>query len=205
MKPMNIFDLHCDTALAMLGSDFSALGRIRKNELHIDLERASNYPCYAQCFACFTTPFMMDWMQVSPEMVFAQEIAVLKKELEEKTQAMQGMLDFVKQTMGETVQEVKLNGDLGDSPACVTPGSGMSFEMEKYMRRVNPEADFPAMRILELNPEHEAVKAMQSAMVGDTQKARDYANLLYGQALLMADLPIEDPAEYTDLVCKLMR
>ena len=128
-----------------------------------------------------------------------------KKELEEKTQAMQGMLDFVKQTMGEALQEVKLNGDLGDSPACVTPGSGMSFEMEKYMRRMNPEVPFPSMRILELNPEHEAVKAMQSAMVGDTQKAKDYATLLYGQALLMADLPLEDPAEFGRLVCKLMK
>ena len=128
-----------------------------------------------------------------------------KKELEEKTQAMQGMLDFVKQTMGEALQEVKLNGDLGDSPACVTPGSGMSFEMEKYMRRMNPEVPFPSHRILELNPEHEAVKAMQSAMVGDTQKAKDYATLLYGQALLMADLPLEDPAEFGKVVCKLMK
>ena len=128
-----------------------------------------------------------------------------KKELEEKTQAMQGLLDFVKQTMGEDVQEAKLNGDLGDAPACVTPGSGMSFEMEKYMRRMNPEVSFPSHRILELNPEHEAVQAMQSAMVGDTQKAKDYASLLYGQALLMADLPLEDPAEFGKLICKLMK
>ena len=128
-----------------------------------------------------------------------------KKELEEKTQAMQGLLDFVKQAMGEDVREVKLNGDLGDAPACVTPGSGMSFEMEKYMRKMNPEIPFPSVRILELNPEHEAVKAMQAAMVGDTQKAKDYAALLYGQALLMADLPVEDPAEFGRLVCKLMK
>ena len=128
-----------------------------------------------------------------------------KKELEEKTQAMQGMLEFIKNTMGEAVQEVKLNGNLGDSPACVTPGSGMSFEMEKYMRKMNPDVPFPSMRILELNPEHEAVKAMEAAMVGDTQKAKDYANLLYGQALLMADLPLEDPAEFGRLVCKLMK
>ena len=128
-----------------------------------------------------------------------------KKELEEKTQAMQGILEFIKNTMGEAVQEVKLNGNLGDSPACVTPGSGMSFEMEKYMRKMNPDVPFPSMRILELNPEHEAVKAMEAAMVGDTQKAKDYVNLLYGQALLMADLPLEDPAEFGRLVCKLMK
>ena len=59
--------------------------------------------------------------------------------------------------------------------------------------------------ILELNPEHEAVKAMQSAMVGDTQKAKDYAKLLYCQAMLIAELPLEDPMGYTELVCKLMK
>ena len=128
-----------------------------------------------------------------------------KKELEEKTQAMQGLLDFVKNTLGERVQEVKLNGNLGDSPVCMTPGSGMSFEMEKYMRKMNPDVPFPSHRILELNPEHEAVKAMQNAMVGDTQKAKDYAYLLQGQALLLADLPLEDPAEFGKLVCKLMK
>ena len=128
-----------------------------------------------------------------------------KKELEEKTQAMQGLLDFVKNTLGEAVQEVKLNGNLGDAAACMTPGSGMSFEMEKYMRKMNPEVPFPSHRILELNPEHEAVKAMQAAMVGDTQKAKDYAVLLQGQALLMADLPLEDPAEFGKLICKLMK
>ena len=128
-----------------------------------------------------------------------------KKELEEKTQAMQGLLDFVKNTLGEAIQEVKLNGNLGDAPACMTPGSGMSFEMEKYMRKMNPDVPFPSHRILELNPEHEAVKAMQSAMVGDTQKAKDYAYLLQGQALLLADLPLEDPAEFGKRICNLMR
>ena len=128
-----------------------------------------------------------------------------KKELEEKTQAMQGLLDFVKNTLGEAVQEVKLNANLGDAPACMTPGSGMSFEMEKYMRKMNPDVPFPSHRILELNPEHAAVKAMQSAMVGDTQKAKDYAALLQGQALLLADLPLEDPAEFGKLICKLVK
>ncbi len=128
-----------------------------------------------------------------------------KKQLEEKAEEMRGLLTFVKETLGEAVQEVKLSGSLGDSPVLMTPGTGMSFEMEKYMRRANPDIPFPATRILELNPEHPAVRAMQSAMVGDTQKAKDYAQLLHGQALLMADLPLEDPVAYTELVCKLMK
>ena len=128
-----------------------------------------------------------------------------KKAVEEKTEQLQGFLTFVKDALGETVKEVKISSALGDAPACLTPASGVSFEMEKYMKRMNPDVPFPAERILELNVEHPAVVAMQTAMVGDTQKAKDYAQLLYCQAQLMADLPLEDPAAYTALVCKLMK
>ena len=51
-----VFDLHCDTALALLGENLRQAGSLRKNECHIDLERAAVLPGYAQCFACFTTP-----------------------------------------------------------------------------------------------------------------------------------------------------
>ena len=115
------------------------------------------------------------------------------------------MLTFVKETLGEQVKEVKLSENLGSHPVCMTPDAGMSFEMEKYMKRMNPEFAFPVGRILELNPEHDAVKALERAMTDDPIKARDYAQLLCYQAQLMADLPIEDPVAYTDLVCKLMK
>ena len=128
-----------------------------------------------------------------------------KKELEDKAETLKGMLTFVKETLGEAVKEVKLSANLGSHPVCMTPEAGMSFEMEKYMKKANPEFAFPVGRILELNPEHEAVKAMQNAMTTDPLKAKDYAKLLCYQAQLMADLPIEDPVAYTDLVCKLMK
>ena len=73
------------------------------------------------------------------------------------------------------------------------------------MKRVNPEFAYPVGRILELNAEHAAVQAMQTAMTQDPLKAKDYAQLLMYQALLMAELPIEDPFAYTELVCKLMQ
>ena len=73
------------------------------------------------------------------------------------------------------------------------------------MKRTEPEFAFSVGRILELNPDHEAVQALNRAMTEDPMKARDYATLLMYQAQLMADLPIEDPVAYTDLVCKLMK
>lgn len=127
-----------------------------------------------------------------------------KKEAEAKAQEWKGFLTFVKESLGEQVKEVRLSDDLGSHPAAMVPDAGMSFEMEKYMRRVNPEFAYPVGRILELNPAHPAVEAMRSAMTEDPVKAKDYAQLLCCQAQLMAELPLEDPAAYTALVCKLL-
>ena len=128
-----------------------------------------------------------------------------KKEAEAKAEEMKGLLTFIKETLGEQVKEVKLSADLGSHPVSMRPDAGMSFEMEKYMKRVDPEFAFPVGRILELNPEHAAVQALQNAMTEDPLKAKDYAQLLCCQAMLMADLPLEDPVAYTDLVCRLMK
>ena len=128
-----------------------------------------------------------------------------KKELENKSEEMKGFLTFVKETLGDQVKEVRLSADLGSHPVAMVPEAGMSFEMEKYMKRANPEFAFSVGRVLELNAEHEAVKAMVAAMTADPLKAKDYALLLMYQAQLMAQLPIEDPVAYTELVCKLMK
>ena len=128
-----------------------------------------------------------------------------KKQAEEKAEEMKGLLTFVKETLGDRVKEVKLSSELSSHPVCMTPAEGMSFEMEKYMKRANPEFAFPVGRVLELNPEHEAVQAMQKAMTEDPEKAKDYAKLLCCQAQLMAELPLDDPYAYTELVCRLMK
>ena len=127
-----------------------------------------------------------------------------KKALEEKAEEKKGFLTFLQETLAEQVKEVRFSSNLGAQPAAMVPEAGMSFEMEKYMKRMNPEFAFPVGRILELNPEHEAVKAMEKAMTEDVLKAKDYAQLLQYQAMLMAELPLEDPYAYTELVCRLM-
>ena len=77
-----VFDLHCDTALALLGEDMNSAGSLRKNNLHIDLERAKALPGYCQCFACFTTPHMQEWANTSPVVVFERELATIQRELD---------------------------------------------------------------------------------------------------------------------------
>ena len=77
-----VFDLHCDSALALLGKTMNEAGSLRNNENHIDLERASKLGGYAQCFACFTTPSMEEWGKVSPIVVFERELATIQREVD---------------------------------------------------------------------------------------------------------------------------
>ena len=128
-----------------------------------------------------------------------------KKEAEAKAEELKGFLTFLRDSLSDQVKEVRLSANLGNHPVCMVPEGGVSFEMEKYMKRMNPEFAFPVARILELNPDHEAVKTLQKTMTEDPVLAKDYAQLLCYQAQLMADLPIEDPVAYTDLVCKLIK
>ena len=127
-----------------------------------------------------------------------------KKQTQEKAEELKDVLSFVKETLAARVKEVRLSNSLGSYPVSLVPDAGMSFEMEKYMKRVNPEFAYSSGRILELNAGHPAFRAMEEAIPADPEKAKDYVRLLYSQALLMADLPLEDPMAYTELVCKLM-
>lgn len=77
-----VFDLHCDTSLALLGEHCDTIGQLRKNCLHIDLERASQLETYCQCFACFTTPDMKKWLNKESVVVFERELAAIMRETE---------------------------------------------------------------------------------------------------------------------------
>ena len=128
-----------------------------------------------------------------------------EKKAEEAAAAHRAVFDFVKESLGGAVKEVKASARLKSHPVCLTAGEGLSFEMEKYFQAVQPDAALKADRILELNVEHPAFQALEAAVEADPEKAKKYASLLYSQALLIAGLPLEDPSGYTDLVCELMR
>ena len=127
-----------------------------------------------------------------------------KKAAEEKSEKSKQTLEFVKKTLGEQVKDVRLSDNLGSHPVSVVPDGGMTFEMEKYFKRMNPEAGMKADRILELNADHPIFAKLQIAVAQDEKKAEDLVKILYTQALLMAGLPVENAGEYTDLVCSLI-
>ena len=112
-------------------------------------------------------------------------------------------LAFIKETLGDLVDEVKASQKLKTHPVCMTSGEGLTFEMEKYFKAVQPELNMKAKRILEVNVTHPAFLKLESVRATDPELAKKYAQVLYNQALLIAGLPIADPSGYTDLVCSL--
>lgn len=129
-----------------------------------------------------------------------------KKEAEQKTADNKEVLDFVKETLGNRIKEARVSRILKSHACCLTADGGVSIEMEKYMRKQGGElADFEGEHVLELNADSSAFAAMKNAMSADKELAAKYAKILYDQALLIAGLPLEDPSEYSDLVCSLMK
>ena len=127
-----------------------------------------------------------------------------KKAAEEKAEAFKDCLTFMKDTLGDKVKEVRVSTDLGGHAVTMVPDGGMSFEMEKYFHALDPKSDYHCGRILEVNAEHPLLQRLQKCVQDDAETAKKLTELLYAQGLLMANLPLEDPTAYSDLVCELI-
>ncbi len=128
-----------------------------------------------------------------------------KKASEEKAEAGKDVLEAVKEVLGEQVHQVRISNILKSGVCCLTAEGPVSLEMEKYMRKIEGDKAMKAQRVLELNPDSAPFAALKRAQEnGDKQTVEKYAKLLYGQAVLLAGLTMEDPAAYTELVCSLM-
>ena len=128
-----------------------------------------------------------------------------KKAAEERDIENREFLDFVKESADERIIKAKLSSKPGSLPCCLTTEGGITLEMEKYFRNGPSEEmrSIKANRVLELNPEHEAVKALQAAYASDKEKAASLTKVLLVLAEMMAGVEVEDPAEFVGLVSKL--
>lgn len=128
-----------------------------------------------------------------------------KKAVEEKAQSDKPVLEAVKSALGEQVKEVRISSILKSGACCLTADGPVSIEMEKYMSKMEGGNQMKAERVLELNADSAPYAALSRAVEQDDQETvSKYAKILYAQALLLAGLPIENPAEYAALVYSLL-
>ncbi|KFZ27432.1 MAG: Chaperone protein HtpG [Candidatus Izimaplasma bacterium HR2] len=114
------------------------------------------------------------------------------------------LLDLIKESLTDKVTDVKLSKRLKDSPVCLVSGEGLSMEMEKVLKNMPTNPDVKASKILEINPNHDLFKTLEKVNETNPDKVKEYAKILYSQALLIEGLPLENPVEFSNLMVKLM-
>ena len=133
------------------------------------------------------------------------ENAEKKEEIKAKEEENSGLLEDLAKALDGKVTKVILSQRLKSHPVCLTSEGEISLEMEKVLNSMPMDQKVQAQRVLEINPEHEIFTKLQSiSKDGDSDKLGKYAKLLYDQALLIEGMSIEDPVEFSNLICELM-
>jgi len=132
------------------------------------------------------------------------EDEVKKATIEQQTKDHQGLLDLIKEALGDQVAAVKLSTRLKSAPVCLSANAGLSLEMEKVLSAMPDAKDVKAEKVLEINGDHEIFQALVAIYERDAAQIRDYADLLYNQARLIEGLSIENPVEFSNKLIKLM-
>lgn len=127
-----------------------------------------------------------------------------KEEIKKQEDSHKTLFEKMKNSLGDAVTKVKISSRLKSHPVCLSTEGEISLEMEKVLNQ-NPANGnaVKAQRVLEINANH-PIFAKLTSMENDDKKLGKYTKLLYDQALLIEGLPIEDPVEFSNLVCELM-
>ncbi|GGA26534.1 molecular chaperone HtpG [Paenibacillus physcomitrellae] len=106
--------------------------------------------------------------------------------------------------LGDKVKAVKASKRLKSHPVCLSSEGELTIEMEKVLRSMPNGEDVKADKVLEINVNHPVFSSLKASLESDKEKLSLYTNLLYNQALLIEGLPIQDPVEFTNDICKVM-
>ncbi|WP_281998418.1 molecular chaperone HtpG [Priestia flexa] len=127
-----------------------------------------------------------------------------KESAKEEEADSKDLLTYMKEMLATKVKDVRLSKRLKTHPVCLSTEGDVTIEMEKILKAMPNNQQVQADKILEINPSHSVFQALKIAFEQDKEKAELYTNLLYNQALLIEGLPLEDPIEFTNNVCKVM-
>ena len=127
-----------------------------------------------------------------------------KEETKKLAEENKDMLSFITAALDGKVKETKISDKLKSHPVCISSSGQISLEMEKILNQNPQNEKVKSEKVLEINPNHKIFAAMQKLYDEDKEKFKDYASILYDQALLIEGMQIEDPVEFSNKICALM-
>ncbi len=148
-----------------------------------------------------------EFKSVSAEDIAQDETDEEKETIKKLEEENNDLLDFIKESLGGSVTEVKLSPRLKSSAVCLTTKGGISLEMEKVFSQMPMEQQIKAERILEINPQHSVMKKLQDEFKNGEEgkaKVKVFANLLYNQAVLISGMTIDNPVEFGKDICSII-
>lgn len=158
----------------------------------------------------FAIKMLMDYKEKQFKSVSDNDLGIESEEKEKETEAEEKeykeLFDYMASVLGGKVKKVKASERLKTHPVCLSTEGEITIEMEKVLNAMpNPNGQkVTAEKVLEINTHHDVFKSLQAAFENDKEKLELYTKLLYNQALLIEDLPIEDPVAFTNDMCKVM-
>ncbi|HAM81490.1 molecular chaperone HtpG [Ornithinibacillus bavariensis] len=127
-----------------------------------------------------------------------------EKATEEETAENKDLFEYMKEHLAGKVKEVRVSKRLKTHPVCLTADGEISIEMEKVINAMPDNQQIKAEKVLEINPNHEIFQTLKEAYENDKEKLNLYTTILFNQALLIEGLPVDDPVEFTNNMCKVM-
>lgn len=156
----------------------------------------------------FAIKMLMNYNEKEFKSVSSGDLGIESEEDQKQTESEQTenkeLFEFMKNILSNKVKDVRLSKRLKSHPVCLTTEGEVTIEMEKILSAMPDNQNVKAEKILEINSNHEVFQSLKNAFDSDKEKVTLYTNLLYNQALLIEGLPIQDPVEFTNDMCKVM-
>ena len=127
-----------------------------------------------------------------------------KEQAKKLTEEHKDLLAAMKEALGDKVTDVRLSTQLKSHAACISTDGMISTEMEKVLNAMPAREKIKAQRVLELNPQHPVFQKLETLQTTDKDRLKLYAEILYGQALLMEGVALEDPADFAQKLCQVL-
>lgn len=156
----------------------------------------------------FAIKMIMNYKEKEFKSISSGDLGIEDSSDQEETDAQDNdnkeLFEAMQAQLAGKVKAVKASKRLRSHPVCLSTEGELTIEMEKILKAMPNSENVQADKVLEINVNHDVFKSLKDAFAQDQEKLNLYTSLLYHQALLIEGLPIQDPVEFTNDICKVM-
>jgi molecular chaperone HtpG len=153
----------------------------------------------------FAIKMLMNYKEKEFKSVSSSDLGIEPENQEEaEDESSKQLFAYMKETLADKVKDVRASKRLKNHPVCLSNEGELSIEMEKVLNSMPHSRNIEAAKILEINVNHDIFKSLKETYEKDKEKLELYTRLLYNQALLIEGLPVSDPVEFSNEICRVM-